>query len=195
MILDLIQQNLGNQEMDQIGCQLGTGPQQTQQAIAAALPLLLGALGRNSAEPKGAMALSNAVDRDHDGSILDNLSGFLGEGNTGVGDGILKHVLGDRRTDVERGLQQASGLGGESISKLLSLLAPVVMGALGKAQRNQGITTGNLSTTLQQEAKSSAAASPFDGLLSLLDSDGDGDVTDDITRLGSQLLGGFFNKR
>lgn len=195
MILDLIQQNLGNREMDQIGSQLGTGRQQTQQAIAAALPLLLGALGRNSAEPQGATALSNAVDRDHDGSILDNLSGFLGQGNTGLGDGILKHVLGDRRQGVERGLQQASGLGGESISKLLSLLAPVVMGALGKAKTSQGLAAGELSTTLRQEAKSSAAESPFGGLLSLLDSDGDGDVTDDITRIGSQLLGGFFNKR
>ena len=57
MILDLIQQSLGNREMDQIGSQLGTGPQQTQQAVAAALPLLLGALGRNTAEPQGARAL------------------------------------------------------------------------------------------------------------------------------------------
>ncbi len=181
--------------MNQIGRQLGTGPQQTQQAVAAALPLLLGALGRNSAEPQGATALSNAVDRDHDGSILDDLAGFLGQGGTGAGDGILQHVLGNRRPGVERGLQQASGLGGESISKLLSLLAPVVMGALGKAQRSQGLAAGDLSTTLRQEAKSSSAASPFGGLLSLLDSDQDGDVTDDIARIGSQLLGGFFSNK
>jgi len=195
MILDLIQQSLGSRELDQIGRQLGTGPEQTQQAVSAALPLLLGALGRNSAEPQGATALSNAVDRDHDGSILDDLAGFFGQGSTGLGDGILKHVLGGRRPGVEMGLQQASGLGGESVSKLLALLAPVVMGALGKAQRSQGLAPGDLSSTLREEATSSAAASPFGGLLSLLDSDRDGDVTDDIARIGSQLLGGFFNQK
>ncbi|HLV02060.1 MAG TPA: DUF937 domain-containing protein [Acidobacteriota bacterium] len=195
MILELIQQSLGSREMDQLSHQLGTGRQQTEQAVSAALPLLLGALGRNSADPQGAAALSTAVERDHDGSILDNLSTFLGHGGTDTGDGILKHVFGNRRSGVEESLQRASGLRGESISKLLALLAPVVMGALGKAQRSQGIGAGDLSGTLQQEAQSSAAASPFGSLLALLDSDRDGDVTDDVGRIGSQLLGRLFDKK
>ena len=195
MILDLIRQSLGGREIDQIGLQLGTGPDQTRQAVAAALPLLLSALGRNSSQPQGATALATALERDHDGSILDDLAGFLGQGSTGPGDGILNHVLGSRRQNVEMGLGQASGLGGDSVAKLLSLLAPIVMGALGKAQSSRSLDPGGLSNLLEAEATSSADSSQWGSLLSLLDSDGDGDVSDDLTRIGSQLLGGLFNKK
>ncbi len=195
MILDLIRQGLGNREIDQIGRRLETGPEQTQQAIAAALPLLLGALGRNAAEPQGAAALSGALERDHDGSILDDLAGFLGQGQTAPGDGILKHVLGPRQQTVEEGLGQAYGLSGQSASTLLSLLAPIVMGALGKAKNSRSLDPGGLSHLLQSEASSSAASSQWSGLRSLLDSNQDGEVSDDIARMGSQLLGGLFGKK
>jgi hypothetical protein len=195
MILDLIRQSLGQGEMDQIGRQLGARPEQTQQAIAAALPLLLGALGRNSSQPQGAASLADAVARDHDGSILDDLSGFLGQGNTSPGNAILKHVLGSRRQTVERGLGQVSGLQGQSASTLLSLLAPIVMGALGKARSSASLDSGGLSRLVQKEASSSAPSGQLGSLLSLLDSDHDGQVSDDIARIGSQLLGGFFGKK
>jgi hypothetical protein len=195
MIFDLIRQSLGSSEVDQISSQLGTKPQQTQQAIAAALPLLLGALDRNSTQPQGAAALANALERDHDGSILDNLAGFLGQGDTSPGDGILKHVLGERRQNVEAGLGQASGLEGQSVSKLLALLAPIVMGALGKEKRNQHLDPGGLSGLLRTEVSSTASSSQLGGLMALLDSNQDGQVADDIARMGSQLLSSLFNKK
>ena len=40
--------------MQQIAQQLGIGPAQASSAIAAALPLLLGALGHNTSQPLGA---------------------------------------------------------------------------------------------------------------------------------------------
>jgi hypothetical protein len=61
--------------MNQLGRQLGTDSQSTQNAVQAALPLLLGALAKNSASSGGADALAGALDRDHDGSILDDLHG------------------------------------------------------------------------------------------------------------------------
>ena len=41
--------------LQQIAQQLGTDTAQTQSAVSAALPLLLGALGNNAAQPQGAM--------------------------------------------------------------------------------------------------------------------------------------------
>ena len=43
--------------IQQLSGQLGLDPQQAGTAVAAALPLLMGALGRNSAQPQGARAV------------------------------------------------------------------------------------------------------------------------------------------
>ena len=66
----------------------------TSKAMAAALPLLLGALSRNASQGDGASSLHQALANDHDGSILDDIGGFLGSGNTSSGNDILGHVLG-----------------------------------------------------------------------------------------------------
>ncbi|HRF84261.1 MAG TPA: DUF937 domain-containing protein, partial [Pseudoxanthomonas sp.] len=63
--------------IQQLSGQLGVDPGQANQAVAAALPLLMGALGRNSAQPQGAEALFGALQRDHAGGGLD-LGSLLG---------------------------------------------------------------------------------------------------------------------
>ena len=47
-LLDMLQQRLGGDAVSQISQQLGTDPGTTQTAIAAALPMLVGALARNA---------------------------------------------------------------------------------------------------------------------------------------------------
>ncbi|MGO4776017.1 DUF937 domain-containing protein, partial [Lysobacter sp. 2RAB21] len=61
---DLLNQ-LQGQPLAQLGSQLGLSQTQTQSAVSAALPLLLGALGRNASQPQGAEALFGALQRDH----------------------------------------------------------------------------------------------------------------------------------
>ena len=51
----------------------------------AALPALLAALQGNAATPGGSRRCCRALDRDHDGSILDDLAGFLGQGPSPAG--------------------------------------------------------------------------------------------------------------
>lgn len=191
-ILDILGQQLGGDAIGQLSRTIGADPAATSKAVSGALPLLLGALARNAASPQGAQSLASALERDHDGSLLDNLSGFLGQGSTGVGDGILRHVLGERRGPAEVGLSQMSGLDTSSISQLLALLAPMVMGALGKTQRQQGLNVGSLAGLLKQEQTQAQQTAPsgMGGMLSaLLDQDGDGQIGDDVARMGAGLLG------
>ena len=65
--------------MRRIAQQLGTDPQQTAGAVGAALPLLFGALGRNSARPQGADDLFGALQRDHAGTDLGSVLGSAPE--------------------------------------------------------------------------------------------------------------------
>jgi hypothetical protein len=181
-ILDMLQQRLGGDAVNQISRQLGTDPASTQTAIAAALPMLVGALARNAQDPGKAGALANALGR-HDGSVLDDVAGYLGRGgDTGDGDGILGHVLSGRKETVQTGLGRAAGLDPVKAGMLLSMLAPLVMGALGKAQREKGLDTGGLAGMLggEQQRATDAAPGVMGMLTSLLDRDRDGSVMDDI---------------
>jgi hypothetical protein len=180
-MLDMLQQRLGGNAVNQISQQLGTDPATTQSAIAAALPMLVGALARNAQDPGKAGALANALGR-HDGSVLDDVAGYLGRGDTSDGAGILGHVLGARKETVQTGLGQAAGIDPSKAGLLLSMLAPLVMGALGKAQREKGLDTGGLAGMLGGEQQRAADAAPgvMGMLSSFLDRDHDGSVMDDI---------------
>lgn len=184
-MMQLLSQALGGNTQQQISQQLGTNPQQTQNAISAALPLLMSAMARNASQsPQGAEALSQALSRDHDGSVLDNLGGlFSGQAapqqpKAADGAGILRHLLGGQQQAVQAGLSQASGMDAASTSKLLAMLAPAVMGAAGQAQRQNNFSPSQLAGFLgQQQREAQQTAPTSQGLISrLLDADGDGQV-------------------
>lgn len=193
-MIDQLQQQLGPQTISQLSRQLGVDENQTRQAVPAALTALVGGLGREAATPQGVQQLAGALDRDHDGSILDDLAGFLGQGQAGgLGEGILKHVLGGKRGQVESQLGQSTGLDTAQMGKLLALLAPIVLAYLGKQKRQQGIDAGGLGEILageRRQAQQKAQQSGLGGLASLLDRDGDGDILDDLAGLAGGFLGG-----
>ena len=193
-LLDQLTSQLSGDALESLSRSIGADRGQTQSAMTAALPVLLGALAKNAAQPSGAEALHKALDRDHDGSILDNLSGALSSPNLTDGEGILKHVLGGRRDQVTSGLSKASGLGGDQVGKMLATLAPLVLGSLGRAKRTQGMGIEDLSNMLGSERKQMESREPALGgfLTGLLDRDGDGSIIDD---LAGGALGRLFGRR
>lgn len=190
-LLDTLTSQLSGGSLSQLSRQLGADEGTTATAVSAALPVLLGALARNAAQPNGASALASALDRDHDGSVLDDLGGLFGGAATGAaGAGILKHVLGDKQQAVAAGLGQTTGLDAGKAGALLAMLAPVVMGALGKTQRSQGLDAGGLASMLGQQASAlNAQGGAVGGLLSMLDANKDGSVVDDVLGMASKLFG------
>jgi len=99
-IADLFQGPMKDLIVGQISQQMGAqNPQQAQTAIDGIMGTLLNAVTNNAATSEGQQGLEKALERDHDGSILDNLSGFL-SGNftlsnpkTANGMGILSHLF------------------------------------------------------------------------------------------------------
>ncbi len=190
-IMQMLASQLDEQAIKQISSQLGADDETTQQAIGAALPLLLGAMDRNTNDADGAQALAGALQRDHDGSILEDVAGALTKRETlQDGEAILGHLLGGKRGNVETGISKATGLDMGSASQLLPLLAPLVMGALGKKQREENLDADQVSSFLTKERQEAEPA--LGGLAQLLDMDGDGTVTDEMIGLGSNLLKNFF---
>ena len=196
-MLEMLAETLGGSTLGQISNQIGADEDSTAKAISAAVPILLGAVDRNTDQPGGAESLFNALNRDHDGSVLDDLGGLLAGAQSGPGGAILGHILGGKQRSVESGLSQVSGLDSGTIAKLLPILAPIVMGMLGRVQRQRGFDAGGLSEMLTGERNRAQSRNPdVGGLLgNLLDTDNDGQVIDDVVKMGTSLLGGLLGSK
>lgn len=93
--MSMLGQNLTPGTIEQMSSQIGATPQQTQNGIAAALPALLGGLAHNATRsPQGAQDLDNALTKNHDGGLLDQLGGLMGGAGGGGGAGGALGALG-----------------------------------------------------------------------------------------------------
>lgn len=181
--------------VQQVSQQLGLDQNQASQAVTAALPLLMGALGRNASQPQGAQSLLNALQKDHlggggGGFDLDGILGAVlggGGGNATNGAGILGHVFGGQTPQAAQLLGQKTGLDSGRSGQLLAILAPIVMSFLAQRFAQQG-NAGQLSQALGQEAPPTGNGGIGDLLGGMLDQNGDGktDLTDVL---------GIFTKR
>ncbi|KRA21110.1 MULTISPECIES: DUF937 domain-containing protein [unclassified Lysobacter] len=204
---DLLRQ-LQGQPLEQMSSQLGLSQSQTAGAVSAALPLLLGALGRNTSQPQGAEALFGALQRDHAGaasgldigSVLGAVLGGGAPSRQTDGAGILGHIFGGREDTAAQGLGQATGLGGSQANTLLKILAPIVLSYLAQRMFSGGgqaaASPQALGNVLGQERERIQQDSGAGGLLgAVLDQDGDGQLgLGDLLKIGGGLLGGGGNR-
>jgi hypothetical protein len=191
-ILDQLEAQLGPDTIHKLSAQLGSDSAATSSAISMALPILLAGLSKNASNADGAAALDSALDA-HDGGILGNIAAIAG--SSAIGAAILPHILGSRRAPVEQGVARATGMNAETVGRLLTLLAPLVMGVLGRMKRQEGVGPQQLPEVLGRANLDIARQSPEAGDLSrIFDKDGDGHIADDLARIGSSVLGGFLGQ-
>ena len=189
-LLGLLQgQDLGN-----LASQVGGNEGEVKNGVMAALPAMLAALGKNAGTEKGAEELNNALENKHDGSILDNLSGYLSNPDLKDGAGILNHLFGNQTSNVANAVSQSSGLDTNGSMKMLQMLAPVLMGMLGQQKKQNNLDAkglGNLTSMLASNFGSEAGASGImDVVTNLLDANKDGNVMDDIMGMVGKFFGG-----
>lgn len=196
-ITDVLTAQISRSGKRQIERQIGADAQSTSRAIPAAIATLVSALARNSSRQGGAGDLLDALQRDHDGTILENLDDVLTRPDRAAGDAILGHVLGNERRRLEHRLGKAVGLDSDSMANLFAMLAPIVMGALGKAQQRGRLDAGSLASILGRERQAASKRMPANlGVLgSLLDRDGDGSIGDDVAEISGSLVADFLSHR
>ena len=191
---DELIRHLQGEPLAQISQQLGVPQAQVANAAQAALPLLLGALGRNASQANGAEALFGALQKDHAGVDLGSVLGAV-LGGGGQGDQILAHVFGGRQSRAEDALGTATGLGGDRAGQLLRMLAPLVLAYLAKRLFSQqgAASPAVLGNVLGQEHQRVIEDREGSGGLlgAVLDQDGDGQLgLGDLLKIGGGLFGG-----
>jgi hypothetical protein len=186
-----LMQALSGEGLSEVSQKIGSDQRTTSSALTAAVPLLVSALANNASKPAGAQALHQALTEDHDGSILNDLSGFLGNPQAANGIGILGHILGAQQPAVTQGLAQNTGLNSSQVGQLLQIAAPLVMGALGQQLQQQGLNPNSLSAFLGSQQQTAQQANPdmMSTLNSLLDMNKSGSALDDILSFLGKLFG------
>ncbi|MBQ0735367.1 DUF937 domain-containing protein [Aquimarina celericrescens] len=209
-ILDLLNSPMGRQIVNGVSSQTGQPANKTGDLLSMAMPVLMGAMQRNASTPEGASGLLNALSNKHSGGILDDLGGLFEGGVdqnvTNDGAGILGHILGSKKPAVERALSQKSGMDAGSVSEILKVAAPILMGVLGKQASQNNVSDANGLSSLLGGMSGAQKGSKQQSLIeSFLDADGDGSILDDVAGMllsGSGkkksglggLLGGLFGK-
>jgi hypothetical protein len=185
---------LQGQDIENLASQVGGNEGEVKNGVMAALPAMLAALGKNAGTEKGAEELNNALEKKHDGSILDNLSGYLSNPDLKDGAGILNHLFGNQTSNVANAVSQSSGLDTNGSMKMLQMLAPILMGILGQQKKQNNLDAkglGSLTSMLASNFGSEAGTSGImETVTNLLDANKDGNVVDDIMGMVGKFFGG-----
>ena len=189
-ITQMVTQQLAGPAISKVAQRMGVSEATANSAVQLAVPLIVAALARNASQPTAAQDLHQAISNDHDGSIFDNLSGFLGDPAAANGAGILGHIFGGQQPAIANNLAQATGVDQGTAGGMMEMLAPLVMGAIGKTQKQEGLDASGLSELLNNQQQQAQAAAPgmMGTLNSMLDQNKDGSALDDLSR----IAGSFF---
>lgn len=199
-ILDLLNTQMGEELVKKASSKTSEDKGKVTSALGMALPLILGAMKRNTKDPEGAENLDKALRSEkHNGDVLNNLEEKDADELTGEGSKILNHVLGSRQSGISKTIAGALNMNETSVNKILEMAAPVIMGLLGQQKRKDNVGASGLSGLLGSVMGSNSS---HDQSLveTLLDADGDGSVIDDVAGMvlggkkgkkGGSLLGGM----
>jgi hypothetical protein len=136
-IVDLISSQLSGDVLGKLGGLVGGSQQQTQSAAGAAVPALLQIFGKLASSQSGADQLARSMG-GLDLTTLGNLAGLLGGGNASglgtTGGNILGQLLGGGSNLTKLAGMLASFVGSQPgmVQKLLTYLAPIVLGVVAK---------------------------------------------------------------
>jgi hypothetical protein len=163
-LVSLAMQFLTPDMIGRIASGLGLDKGLAGKAISAALPSILAGIVGTSAKPDGLKALTSALG-NQDPGLLGSLAGMLGGSNQSSlisnGSSMLSGLLGGGATGALAGaVAKFAGIGDGPAKSLLGMLAPVVMGTIGKQQQSAGLDASGLAKMLMGQKDNIASALP-----------------------------------
>ncbi|WP_024517140.1 DUF937 domain-containing protein [Bradyrhizobium sp. Tv2a-2] len=197
-LTSVVMQFLTPEIVAQIASFLGLDKAATQKAAGGAVPALLAGLSDLVANPAGTSQLSKLLSQQQIRSPTDLLSSTGVQGLADTGSNMLSGLFGGRTMDtMAQAVGKFTGIGDSGGKLLLSVLGPIVLGALGQHQRNAGLDATGLASLLRSQKDQIVAAIPS-GLADQLGATGLIDRTTSVSgraaAAASQTASTTFNK-
>ena len=130
-LTDGIVELLKGEPLELLGKVLGHGPNDTKAAADAGVSTVLAGLGTKVDTPGGEDAVNKLVS-GADAGVLDDITGFLKGGDFSKGNEAVASIFGNKGTEVGDAVGKHLSLGAGMGGKLLSMLAPLVLGYLSR---------------------------------------------------------------
>jgi hypothetical protein len=192
-LVSLVMQFLTPDMVGRIATALGLDRNKVQSAISSAVPGLLAALNNVVTQPGGAQRLADAA-RQQTGS-LGNFASMLAAGGQSSfqASQVLSSLVGNQNQNaLTEAIAKFTGLGQGATGSLLGMLAPIVIGIIGKHQGAAGGLDAKGIANLFASQKDNIAAALPSGLGSLLSGTGLlnslGDAARTATAAGSEAM-------
>ena len=186
-LLKHLTEQLNNPEtLAKLGKSIQATPDQVHRVATKAVPTMLSALQRNAGSAEGASSLANALEQHQDDGVED-IDGFLENVDTRDGSKMVTHILGGGEKKVEKLMAKQTGLEANQISTLLAQFAPLLIGMLGKAKKEEGVDASGVSGMLGNLVQQGQGNGLLDMAGNLLGSGSSSGI--------GSLLGGLFKKK
>lgn len=199
-ITDLITGGIGSKAISLVAKTLNIDESKAKWVVAAAVPLMIAALNYNSKKSKEKEEGINKALEKHNGGIFDQIGNLFGNGPSEDDNKIVNHMFGSNTEVVKDNLAAKTGLSADKIGGALAILAPIVMGYLGK-QKQQESSSGGIGDILGSvlgggQSNSSAEGGILGSILGSVLGGGGSSQSSSQGDLGglADLAGEFFNK-
>lgn len=165
-ILELVKGQLGSAAIGKVAEMLGEGSDKTSSALDAAIPSILGGIiGKGSSKEGASGIMDFLTEKKIDGGMFDNVMGLLGDGGKtktlmNLGSMALPFILGGKKAGFMNLISKVTGFGSGASGSLMSLVAPMVLGMIGKQVKKGGLNAGGLMDLLSGQKDHVAKAMP-----------------------------------
>lgn len=141
--------------LQKISSEINQPIEKTKVGLKSVIPTLLMAIVNKGSTKEGAESLVNMASRHSTPMNVSGDSETLKEGNE-----FLSGIFGSNLATTISGLVASTGLNPGSISKMLGMATPLVMGAIGSKIKNEKLNASGLMNFLSQQKASLMALVP-----------------------------------
>jgi hypothetical protein len=136
-LFELLKGQIGHSVLEKLAGAVGIDPTAAAKVLEGGLPALLGGILAKAQSPGGGDALLGLLGQSGLPTGGDELVAALGDPDKAAalrsqGDGMLGSLFGDKLGGVLDALGGTSGAGKDGVGGFLAMLAPLVLGFLGK---------------------------------------------------------------
>lgn len=198
-ITDLLKWTLSDDVISKMGKESGIDDANDAKSAAdGIINLVLTALNKNTQSPSGLNALVNALDRDHNGGILDDMLGMvLGNSKSAKnsktldGNGILSNLLSGKNLLILGALATALRIKPKNLMSMAVKIAPIVLAVVGRARIKNNLNPEQLTDFIKSgisKNKEGDEKKKQSLIEQLIDSNDDGSIVDDLGKMGWNMF-------
>lgn len=168
-IIDLVKSNLGNEFATRVASVYGESGEGTKKIIDAGIPAILAGFLGKSETADGTNTIHKLATEAAGGGILEDLNALTDSGTANVNPvvtnimTVLNRLFGERWTAITSMITTYAGVKQNSSSRLLALLAPIILAVLGRKVKEENLSASGLASWLlgQKETITTAIPSGF----------------------------------